>query len=26
VPDILTTRKYVISVIHHYMRYKKSGL
>jgi soluble lytic murein transglycosylase-like protein len=26
VPDILTTRKHVINLIHHYMRYKKSGL
>ena len=26
IPNILSTRKYVISVIHHYMRYKKAGL
>ena len=25
VPMITATRKYVVSVIHHYMRYKKAG-
>jgi soluble lytic murein transglycosylase-like protein len=26
VPRIVSTQKYVVSVIHHYMRYKKTGL
>lgn len=25
IPNILSTRKYVVSVLHHYMRYKKAG-